>query len=217
MVLCRCSAGIVFFQRTFSIEILIVCSFWFLFPLAPLPGTILLDFRHSNLQRNLSEIAFHAENSLLDVKERLYRMTGTSPGAMLLSHEGRQLVGDDTLLGSLELPKRALIHVLDTDPQSISRDGGLDDDSRIQKYEMSEEDYNARENTVRAWKRRQQEQEQRWKLTHQHLAEKEKQQQEQQNQQGGDANPSKEDQKQETMEEVRQRIKVGDRCEVSPG
>ncbi len=33
------------------------------------------------------------------------------------------------------------IHVVDTDPHSLSRDGGLDDLSQVQKYRMSDEDY----------------------------------------------------------------------------
>jgi len=45
------------------------------------------------------------------------------------------------------------IHVVDTDPFSLSRDGGLDDVSRIQKYKMSDEDYDRREKTYRNWKR----------------------------------------------------------------
>jgi tubulin-folding cofactor B len=45
------------------------------------------------------------------------------------------------------------IHVVDTDPFSLSRDGGLDDVSRIQKYKMSDEDYDRREKTYRNWKK----------------------------------------------------------------
>jgi len=41
--------------------------------------------------------------------------------------------------------------VVDLDPASLSRDGGLDDISKVKKYVMSDEDYERRPNTIRSW------------------------------------------------------------------
>ena len=41
------------------------------------------------------------------------------------------------------------IHVIDTDPGSASVGGWLEDTSLIEKYKMSDEEYNKRENTYR--------------------------------------------------------------------
>jgi tubulin-folding cofactor B len=45
--------------------------------------------------------------------------------------------------------------MLSQDPFSISRNGGLEDVSLVQKYVMSDEDYDRREGTLRAWIREQ--------------------------------------------------------------
>lgn len=47
---------------------------------------------------------------------------------------------------------RCIIHIIDTDPHSLSANGWLEDVSKVQKYEMSDEDYAQRENTYRKFK-----------------------------------------------------------------
>lgn len=44
---------------------------------------------------------------------------------------------------------RCTIHVIDTDPTSLSAGGWLEDVSKVEKYVMSDEDYARRENSYR--------------------------------------------------------------------
>lgn len=46
-------------------------------------------------------------------------------------------------------PGRDTLHVEDTDVASVSRGGWLEDTSKVEKYVMSEDDYNSREGTYR--------------------------------------------------------------------
>ena len=61
------------------------------------------------------------------------------------------------MLGYFSIKSGMEIHVIDTDPFSLSRNGGLDDASNIEKYRMSEETYDKREGTLRTWMRQQRE------------------------------------------------------------
>ena len=74
-------------------------------------------------------------------------------------------------------------------PNSLAKDGGLDDETKAKKYVMSDEDYNQRPNTYRAFKLQTEQQ----RISESHRAEMEY--------------PSS------TVEGIH----VGDRCEVSPG
>ena len=47
------------------------------------------------------------------------------------------------------LVRRYTLHIIDTDPASASAGGWLEDTSLVQKYTMSDDDYNQRENTYR--------------------------------------------------------------------
>ena len=47
---------------------------------------------------------------------------------------------------------RYTLHIKDLDPQSMSANSWLEDTSKVQKYEMSDEAYNQRENTYRKYK-----------------------------------------------------------------
>ncbi len=53
------------------------------------------------------------------------------------------------MLGYYSVVSGMEIHVVDTDPFSLSRGGGLTDTSLIQKYTMADEDYDKRKGTVR--------------------------------------------------------------------
>lgn len=63
------------------------------------------------------------------------------------------MLDDSKMLGFYSVQNGMRIHVVDNDPLSLSRNGGLDDVSQVEKYRMSDEDYDKRKNTLRAWKR----------------------------------------------------------------
>merc|ERR1712150_447753 len=88
------------------------------------------------------------------------------------------------------------IHIKDTNPYSLSKDGGLEDVSQVKKYMMADEDYDQLENTVRAAKRREQQ-----KRT------------ETSGGQEAEALPETE----ENLNELAAHFSLGSRCEVAPG
>lgn len=109
---------------------------------------------------------------------------------------------DGKTLGAYNPKDHDLIRVIDHDPDSVAANGGLDDVSQVKKYEMSEEEYNKRPNTYRAWKAEQLKKDPNWSPPWLKKAKEEKKK---------PSGPI------ETLEAVSARIKVGDRCECSPG
>ena len=47
---------------------------------------------------------------------------------------------------------RCTLHIIDTDPMSLSANGWLEDTSKVQKYEISDEAYAQRANTYHKFK-----------------------------------------------------------------
>lgn len=47
---------------------------------------------------------------------------------------------------------RYVIHITDSDPGSLSANGWLEDTSLVEKYVMSDADYDKREKSYRKWK-----------------------------------------------------------------
>lgn len=68
------------------------------------------------------------------------------------------------MLGFYSVESGMEIHVIDTDPYSLSRGGGLTDTSLIEKYKMSDEVYNQRKGTLREFIREQREKDPNYKL-----------------------------------------------------
>eukprot|EP00850_Spirogloea_muscicola_P004931 SM000022S07145 [mRNA] locus=s22:165573:167737:- [translate_table: standard] len=160
-------------------------------------GTVLLRVSHSNLHQRFMEIRFDLHSSIESVKERLQRQTGTPVDAMTLQlfDAGDALVAAD-LAGHRPLgfygPRDGYrLHVLDLDPSSLSAGGWLEDTSLVKKYEISEEDYNKREDTVRKYKEK--------------LAEQLR------------TGPPDETASPDYMAEAAAGIQVGARCETNPG
>jgi tubulin-folding cofactor B len=54
------------------------------------------------------------------------------------------------------------LHIVDLDPNSASAGGWLEDTSLVKKYEISEEAYNARENTYRNFRKKKMEEDPNW-------------------------------------------------------
>merc|ERR1719158_728083 len=99
---------------------------------------------------------FFRESTILDVKEKLYRHGGTGVScAELYLRRGYDTIfmyDQYKTLRDYRAENDMEIHIKDTDIQSLSRNGGLEDVSQVEKYQMTDADYDRRENTVRKQK-----------------------------------------------------------------
>lgn len=96
--------------------------------------------------------------SIETVKVKLSFHTGTNASAMLLhllDDEGNviAMMNDDSRkLGFYSPHNGYTIHIVDTDPNSLSKNGGLEDVTQVEKYKMSDADYDKREKSYRKFK-----------------------------------------------------------------
>lgn len=121
-------------------------------------GQLRLDVTHSNLEQRWHDILFHVDQTIMDVKVKLYRHGGSSVAyqELYLRKGGGDtvfLMDDDKTLGYYGARSGMEIHIKDLDPHSISLHGGLEDVSQVEKYVMDDEEYDKMKNTVRAIKR----------------------------------------------------------------
>lgn len=66
---------------------------------------------------------------------------------LILRQDGRdicEMADSSKKLGYFSVESGMEIHIIDTDPFSLSRGGGLTDTSLIDKYKMSDDDYSKR-------------------------------------------------------------------------
>lgn len=123
-------------------------------------GTVQVNVTHSNLKQYVMELRLDLSSPISEVKRKLYTHNGTPLEHMVLQLKDASgaviayMTDDDRPLGYYSVENGMEIHVTDTDPFSIAKDGGLDDVSRIAKYRMSDEDYDRRGNTIRAYKKK---------------------------------------------------------------
>merc|ERR1719231_256998 len=172
-------------------------------------GLVLLDISHNLLKAKYAEIKFEKEWTVQRCKDKVYQMTGSKPDFMVLTLNGIPLADDTRTLGSYNPSNGMLLHVNDTDPYSGAKGGALEDVSLVKKYEMSDEDYDKRDNTYRAYKKKMLAQDPNWKPKHVLEAEQKRAAEKKMY-----AIDGLED---ETEEQVRARMKVGDRCEAVGG
>lgn len=99
---------------------------------------------------------------------------------------------------------RFTIHVVDVDPNSCSANGWLEDVSKVEKYQISEEDYNARDNTYRKFKEEKLKEDPTWTLQKEIAKRTGKEYKE----------PISDE---EYLAAEAQSVTVGSRCEVYPG
>jgi len=165
-------------------------------------GFVRLDVTHSNLEQKWHDLLFPLDMTVGDVKAKLYRHGGTSCCAQELFL--RRGPGDTIFLHDERLTLRHFgtasgmaIHIKDTDPHSISANGGLENVNLVQKYVMDDDTYDSLENTVRAKKRA------------------EKAMREAQRAAELAANPPA--QRPETPRDVAEKYPLGARCEINPG
>ena len=75
-----------------------------------------------------------------------------------------ELSNDEAKLGYYSPSDGMRLHVIDTDPTSLSANGWLEDVSKVEKYVMSDEAYEKREGTYRQWARKKREEDPTWTL-----------------------------------------------------
>lgn len=130
---------------------------------------VILNVTHSNLTRRLAEIRLDKHLTIAAVKEKIATHCGTSPQHMTLllcladTTVVANLNDDAKMLGFYPVDHFMTLHVVDTDPYSLALGGAFDDVSLVKKYEISEADYDAREKTVRRYKKDQLAKDPNWK------------------------------------------------------
>jgi len=131
--------------------------------------TLLIDLTHSNLVQKHIEIRFDKADRLLDVKHKIHQKTGTAPhfqtlqlkcsGQILMEIDATNESFDNYKLGYFfgdELMGSGLeVHCIDTNPLSGSINGQYEDTSLVEKYRMSDAEYDKRKGTLRDWGREQ--------------------------------------------------------------
>ena len=118
-------------------------------------------------------------------------------------------LGDDTkMLGYYSPEDGWTIHINDIDTNSMSANGWLEDVSKVDKYIMSDQDYDTREGTYREWKKAQLAKDPTWCLE-KAMAER----------RGETWVPKQtiEDDEHQSLEASAIVDQVGNRCEVNPG
>merc|ERR1719181_2645921 len=104
------------------------------------------------------ELRFDLHMTVLRVKEKLMSHVGSGISAMSLSlkdFNGRtmaHLSEDWRPLGFYSPEDGWVLHVTDLDPTSASANGWLEDVSKVEKYQISDEAYAKRENTYAKFK-----------------------------------------------------------------
>ena len=111
---------------------------------------------HSNLPSMFLDLRFDLHTTIEGVKERFRKHFGTP-----VDYQRLQLKIDDMIvcemkdnskmLGYYSVESGNIVHVIDEDPYSLSRGGGLTDVSLVQKYKMDEQVYDSRKGTVRSF------------------------------------------------------------------
>ena len=133
------------------------------------PDLVVVDVTHSNLQQRHVELRFYKQDSLATLRQRIHRQTGTPPADQHLQvydggHDNAALIADipaDTpdeyQLARCGIVQHGLrIHCLDTNPYSGSAGGAYEDTSLVPKFVLSDAEYAARPDTLRAWAQAQQ-------------------------------------------------------------
>jgi len=170
-------------------------------------GTCQLNITHSNLQQQILQQRLSLHLTVLEIKEKLYHHCGTSPCYMELHLKASSvglattvaIMSDDSKKLGFYSPQNGMtIHIVDKDPNSLAKSGWLENINLVKKYEISEEDYDKREKTVRNYKREQLKKDPNWKPKCRMDV------------------PGKENAPAPGAESV-EGMEIGNRCEVNPG
>lgn len=121
-------------------------------------STVRLTMTHSNLVARFPEIVIDRHTTIENLKDKCRLHSGTSCGDMVLQlqdHSGRPVANlddDYKMIGYYSPYDGWIIHIIDSNPYSLSAHGGLEDVSQVKKYEISDEDYMKRDDNYRKWK-----------------------------------------------------------------
>lgn len=168
-------------------------------------GLVLLLVTHSNLKQKWPEIRVDLHTTIGELKDKLYKHggTGTSYQDLRLRDTlGNTLVNltdDSKMLGYYGVENGMNIHIVDEDPFSLSRNGGLEDVTLVEKYVMEDKDYDKLDNSLRAYKKKMREKDPYWTFLKENRRE------------------PREDEASLYCKENVKGFKIGDRCEVKPG
>lgn len=120
---------------------------------------IRLNATHSHINQCLAEQRFYKSMKIYEVKDFLSKKFGTLPELMkvhLRKQNGQviDLFNENSSLGEFNVEEFDTLHVIDLNPNSVLVQHNLDDTSAVQKYEISEEDYDKRNDSVRKFKKK---------------------------------------------------------------
>ncbi len=119
--------------------------------------TIKLDIEHNLSSMKMIEIPFQANQNILSVKETLEQRYGTFVNYMQLNLMDKkhnpvaELDKDMSTLGSFGAETGMIIRVTDLNPNSIHKE--LENFDAVEKYVMSDEDYDKLPVSFRKWKK----------------------------------------------------------------
>merc|ERR550514_2169293 len=187
-------------------------------------STVLLHVTHSNLQARMFELRLDKHMTIDSLKDKLRTHTGTGSLFMhltLLDHNGQvvaDMINDELKLGYFSPMDGWTIHITDLDPHSLAANGGLEDVSLVKKYEITDDDYNKRDDNFRKWRAQKKAADPSWTLAKEVKQNQDRKRMEQ------DPNfvpepfeakaPVTDD---EHLADLAAAMKVGDRCEVTVG
>jgi tubulin-folding cofactor B len=112
----------------------------------------------SALKSSFMEILFNKHMTVGAVKDKLQTHVGTSRSSMVLVLKDQtggaigELTDDERKLGYYSPASGYVLHVVDSDKMSLANTGWLEDVSKVEKYVMSDAEYDAREDTYRKFK-----------------------------------------------------------------
>lgn len=181
-------------------------------------GVVQVLLTHSNIGQNFPDIRLDLHMSVEAVKERFKLHIGTpvEHQRLILKDNGRvigELSDNSKMLGFYSVVSGNELHVIDTDPYSLSRGGGLTDVTLVEKYRMDDETYDKRTGTMREYIREQRAKNPNFKMKPKGMT---TMGQAPSGMEGVAGNEKENEGPPPGIESV-EGINVGDRCEVQPG
>jgi len=169
-------------------------------------GIVSVSCTHNLLRKEMKELRLDLHGSVATLKDKLYRHCGTMPNhmALVLKSDGKvicELDDDDKMLGYYGVQSGMEIKIVDQNPHSLAKGGGLEDVSLVKKYVMTDAEYDRREDSVRTFKKKKLKEDPKFRFFPKNQ---------------GNNGETKEKRAPASATDV-EKMKVGDRCEISPG